>query len=221
MTPTPRNAPTTGPRFKLYADAPFRRIRQVAVDLLVLLWVYGCWRAGHAVHDATQRLAAPGRTLEGAGNSMGRNLAQAGSAAGDVPLVGDRLREPFTQAGHAADAIQSAGVQLQHVVGQLALVLGLVVALLPILLVLAVWLPVRVRFARRAGAAQRFVDADADLDLFALRAMANQPMHVLARVSDDPVSDWRRGDREVIRRLAVLELRDAGLRPPPVPTMAG
>jgi hypothetical protein len=60
------------------------------------------------------------------------------------------------------------------------------------------------------------VDAEADLQLFALRAMSNQPMHQLARVSDDPVAAWQRGDREVVHALAKLEMRSVGLRPPPV-----
>jgi hypothetical protein len=72
----------------------------------------------------------------------------------------------------------------------------------------------RWRFVRTATAGQRFIDADADLDLFALRAMATQPMHRLARVSDDPVRAWRDGDPDVVRSLALLELRDAGLSPP-------
>jgi hypothetical protein len=71
-----------------------------------------------------------------------------------------------------------------------------------------------VRFARRAGAARRLVDAAPHLDLFALRAMAHQPMHVLARISDDPAGAWRRGDRDVIRALATRELASVGLRPP-------
>jgi hypothetical protein len=67
---------------------------------------------------------------------------------------------------------------------------------------------------RRATAGQRFIDRAPDLDLFAMRAMANQPMHRLARISPDPVRAWREGDAEVVRALALLELRDAGLRPP-------
>jgi hypothetical protein len=39
-------------------------------------------------------------------------------------------------------------------------------------------------------------------------------MHRLARLADDPVEAWQRGDREVVRALALLELRDAGLKPP-------
>ena len=60
---------------------------------------------------------------------------------------------------------------------------------------------------------RRFIDATADLDLFALRALARQPMHVLARVHDDPAGAWRASDPDVIAALADLELRECGLRP--------
>ena len=89
-------------------------------------------------------------------------------------------------------------------------------AAIPILVVSAFYLPVRYRFIRRATAGQRFVDAVEDLDLFALRALARQPMHVLAKVSDDPAGAWRRRDPVVTRTLAELELRANGLRPPRV-----
>ena len=59
-----------------------------------------------------------------------------------------------------------------------------------------------------------FLDSTADLDLFALRAMASQPLYVLAAVSDDPVGAWRDGDRRVIDELAAIELRRNGLRFP-------
>ena len=52
---------------------------------------------------------------------------------------------------------------------------------LPVLFALLIWFPRRLSFIRRATAAQKFIDNAADLDLFALRAMANQPMHKLAR----------------------------------------
>jgi hypothetical protein len=44
--------------------------------------------------------------------------------------------------------------------------------------------------------------------------MANQPLHRLARISDDPVAAWRAGHPDVVRALATLELEDAGLRVP-------
>ena len=45
--------------------------------------------------------------------------------------------------------------------------------------------------------------------------MSRQPLHRIARISDDPVGDWRAGDPEVIGALAALELRDTGLAPAP------
>jgi hypothetical protein len=99
-------------------------------------------------------------------------------------------------------------------VDSLAQWLALAVALIPILVLLWFYVPQRIAFVRRATAGQRFLDSGADLDLFALRAMAHQPLHVLARIDPDPAGAWRRGVPEVIDQLAGLELRSAGLRPP-------
>ena len=90
-------------------------------------------------------------------------------------------------------------------------------AAIPILLVAMVYLPLRWWFARAATAGRRLVDAGGDLDLFALRAMSHQPLHRLTRVSSDPAGAWRRGDSDVVRALAELELRDAGLMPARLP----
>ena len=79
---------------------------------------------------------------------------------------------------------------------------------------MAFWLPRRIRFYRQARASQVFLDALPDLDLFALRAMAAQPLYVLAEISDDPVTAWRSGDRAVINQLAEIELKRNGLRMP-------
>lgn len=200
---------------KLYADLTGRRTLQMLSDVGVLAWVAVWAWVGRAVHDATTRLAAPGYTLQGAGSGFRDQMARAGQSVSNVPLVGDGLAEPFQRAGSAGTSIEQAGKDLVSAVDSLALLLGWVTALVPIVLVVFVWAALRGRFIRRATAAQRFIDEAADLDLFALRAMARQPMSRLARVCDDPAGAWRRSDPEMIRALAVLELRDSGLRPPP------
>ena len=199
---------------KLYADGPVRRTRQMVGDLILVLWVLLWLKLANIVHDATLALAAPGRKIEAAGSGLAGRLRDAGSAVGGVPLVGDQVRSPFDAAGRAADQIAAAGTAQVEAVQHLAFWLGITVGALPILLVVLVYLPLRWRFVREASAGQRFIDASADLDLFALRAMANQPMHRLARISPDPVRAWREGDPDVVRALAVLELRDTGLTPP-------
>lgn len=199
---------------KLYADGPVRRLRQQVGDLMFAGWVALWLWLADMVHDATVALAAVGRQVEAAGGGLATMLRDAGSALDDVPLVGDEVGSPLNGAGRAADQIANAGAAQVDAVQNLAFWLAAVVAAIPILVIAALYLPQRWRFAREATAGQRFVDSSADLDLFALRAMANQPMHRLARISDDPVTAWRSGDASVVRALAVLELDDVGLSPP-------
>ena len=199
---------------KLYADAPGHRSRQVVGDVLLALWVAVWIKLALVVHDATLALAAPGEQIERAGTGLAGRLRDAGSSVGGIPLVGDDVRAPFDGAGDAADQIAAAGSAQVEAVHTLAFWLGLAVAAIPILVLLAVYFPLRWKFVREATAGQRFVDSGSDVDLFALRAMANQPLHRLARISDDPVGAWRDGDPAVVRALALLELRDVGLRPP-------
>jgi hypothetical protein len=196
---------------KLYADAPGRQARQVLGDLLLVVWVAIWVKVATVVRDATLALATPGEQIESAGSGLAERLRDAGATVGDLPLVGDEARAPFDGAGEAADQIAAAGAAQVEAVQTLAFWLALSVATIPIVIVAAVYLPLRWRFVRQATAGRRFIDASADLDLFALRAMANQPMHRLARISDDPVRAWRDGDPDVVRSLAALELRDTGL----------
>ncbi|HYO39508.1 MAG TPA: hypothetical protein VER39_07620 [Nocardioidaceae bacterium] len=199
---------------KLYADGRSRRTRQLLGDATLVLWVLLWLWLASVVHDATLALATPGRQIAAAGEGLADQLREAGTAVGDVPLVGDGARAPLDGAGDAADGMAAAGSASVRAIEELATLLALAVALLPVLLALVSYLPRRWRFVREATAAQRFVDGPADLDLFALRAMVSQPMHRLAAISDDPVAAWRSGDPAVVRALASLELDEAGLALP-------
>lgn len=200
---------------KIYADSPLRRSRQVVGDLVLVLWVVLWVKVALVVRDATLALAAPGREIADAGGGLAGTLRDAGTAVRGIPLVGDGISKPFAGAGDAADQIAAAGTAQVAAVEHLAMWLAIAVAAIPILVLALVYLPFRWRFAREATAGQRFIDSTADLHLFALRAMANQPMRRLAAISDDPAGEWMRGNEAVIHRLAVLELEDAGLAPPP------
>lgn len=200
--------------FPWYAQTPGRRAAQVLGDVLLVAWIWTWVWVGGAVRDATMALAEPGRRLESGAGDVAGNLREAGRGAAEVPFVGEQLSRPFEAAGDAAGAIADAGRRQVEVVTDLAQLLGLVVTAVPVLLAILLWLPPRLRFVRRAAAARRFLDSDADMRLFALRAMANQPMHRLARVTDDPVGAWRADDLPTVRALARLELTDVGLRPP-------
>ncbi|TCC27372.1 hypothetical protein [Kribbella speibonae] len=200
---------------KLYSDVPVQRFGQVVGDLVLAAWVWACVELGLLVYKVTDALGAPGRKAAEAGDGLAGDLRRMSEPIGKVPAVGDQLRAPIDGAAGAAGKLAQAGRDQAHAVEQLAYVLAAVTIGVPVLFAVLIWLPRRIRFARRATAAQRFIDNAADLDLFALRAMANQPMHKLAKISDDPVAAWREGDREAVRALATLELRSTGLKPPP------
>jgi len=204
-----------------YAASPARRARQVAADLGVLAWAVVCVVTGVAVHGAVVALADPARSLARGADGLGDQLGGAADAAGRVPLVGDELAAPLSGASGSALDVATAGTELATTIGHLALVLGLAVALLPVLLVVAVWLPVRLRFARRAGTAAAWMSggsddgegggAEARTELLAWRALGSQPLGVLARVSADPLGDLRRRDPRTTAALADLERRSIGL----------
>lgn len=206
---------------KFYADTSARRTRQLVADVLALLWVAGWVWVGRLVHDSVLALRGPADALTAAGTTTHDALTGAGASAGRVPLVGESLQGFLDRAAGSGTTLREAGTSMAGTVETLALTLGLSTALVPILIVGAGWLVVRLRFIRRATASQRFIDANADLDLFALRAMARRPMTELARIDDDPAGAWRRGDSRVIRALATLELKEEGLRPPPTPKHTG
>nr|WP_204342560.1 hypothetical protein [Micromonospora terminaliae] len=197
---------------KIYADRFPTALRQLLTDLLVVVWVYAAIRFALWVHDLVEKLAVPGQKLEGAGGGLADNLADAGGKVGRVPLVGDELTTPFTKAAEAARAVAEAGRDQQELVGQLALALAVAVLVFPLGLVLFGWLPLRVRWMRRAGAAKALAAAPAGRDLLALRALAGQPLAKLNRIAPDVAEAWRRGDDETVDALAALELRGLGLR---------
>ncbi|ASW56245.1 hypothetical protein [Plantactinospora sp. KBS50] len=197
---------------KIYADRFPAALRQLLTDLLVVAWVYVSVRFALWLHELVERLAVPGRKLEGAGTGLAGNLADAGGKVGRVPIVGDELTAPFQKAATAAQSVAEAGRDQQQLVGKLALALTIAVLIFPIGLVLFGWLPLRVRWIRRASAAAGLRAVPAGRDLLALRALTNQPLRRLARIDPDVTAAWRRGDDAALEALAALELRRLGLR---------
>lgn len=198
---------------KIYADRFPTAVRQLVTDLLVIAWVYVWIRVAMWLHDLVQKLAVPGQKLESAGGGLADNLADVGGKIRRVPVVGDELTTPFDRAAAAAKSLAEAGRDQQELVGHLALALALIALAFPLGLVIFGWLPLRVRWIRRASAAARLRSAPAGRDLLALRALAGQPLRRLARIDADVVQAWRRGDEATVAALADLELRGLGLRP--------
>ena len=198
---------------KFYADRMPTAIRQLLTDIIIVIWVYAWIRAGLWVHGMVLKLGVPGQRLEGAGTSLADNLADAGGKVGRVPLVGDQLTKPFNGAADAARSVADAGRQTQEVVGNLAITVALISVAVPLALVLFLWLPLRLRWIRRAGVASKVRDEPAGRDLLALRALATRPLNQLSKLGPDIAQSWRNGDASAVDALAALELKDLGLKP--------
>ena len=197
---------------KFYSDFAAHRSRQITVDILALVFIAAWIWLGVFVHSLVIGLTDFGVQMEQAGAGFRETMTDVGDNLGGVPLIGGGIRGPFDNASDAGATLEAAGASQQVAVQNLATGLGLAIAVLPVLAILVVWLVPRVRFARRAANARRLVSAGAGIDLLALRALTTQRLATLTAVDADPMAAWRRGDDSVLRALAALELRSAGVR---------
>jgi hypothetical protein len=197
-----------------YAQRRSLRTRQIVIDLVVACWVIICAVLGVVTTRTVGALAAPLRSTRDQAQKLADYAHEAAEQSRQIPALGEGLSKPFDSAnGSMLDAATAIDRQIV-LVGHVALLLGWLVFAIPVVLVLLIWLPIRLRFRRRAVAAHRMLEAGADLDLFAMRALATQPLPVLADLGDDLVEGWRRGDAQAIHALASAELRHSGLEPP-------
>jgi hypothetical protein len=196
----------------LYSDFAARRTRQILGDVLAILAIAAWAWLGATVFRLVSNLSDFGVQMVTAGSGFKSTMVEVGSKLGGIPLIGGGIRAPFDDASRAGQALQDAGESQQVAVSQLATGLGVGMAVLPIVTILVLWLVPRVRFARRAAHARAMLDSGAGVDLLALRALANQKISALTNVSPQAVDAWRRGDTDVMRSLAQLELASAGVR---------
>lgn len=197
---------------KLYSDYPARRSAQIIADLVAVALIAAAVWVGTLVYAAIAVLAAFGKTIEDAGDGFEQTMADAGDTLGGVPLIGDGIRQPFDAASGAGTLLAQAGRAQQDLVMTAALIIAIVVAVIPILLVVAIWMRRRLSWARRATQARNLSRLPDGPDLLALRALVNSDFRELHDIDGEPVDAWRRGDRKVVRALAQLELREAGVR---------
>jgi hypothetical protein len=197
---------------KLYSDFAGRRTAQIIADIigigLILLTI---WSAV-LIHAAIMLLDQVGKSMKGAGDGFQKTMTDAGDTLGGIPLIGGGIRAPFDAASGAGGLLAQAGQAQADLVDTAALVIAIGSAILPILIVLFFWLRPRLRFARRATAAYRMAQLSDGAELLALRALVSASSKELRAVSAKPVEAWKRGETGVVRALASLELREAGVK---------
>jgi hypothetical protein len=195
---------------KCYADRPALRSRQILADVLVAAWVLLWLKIADVTHDAVLRLRAPGREMEQAGTSLAGHLGRAAEGAGALPLVGDSVASPLRSAAGGGDRLASAGRAQQDAVELLGNGVFLLLFAVPVVSVVAVWLVLRLRWARQASAAVRLLRDGGPLEVFAHRAVAHASLRELAR-QRKALTGWAEADPASVEELARWELRRLGL----------
>ena len=190
---------------------PTRRAVHLVGDLVLIGWTLLWLFVAGIVRAGIKALAAPAVELGKGTTSLANTVEDAARSLGDVQFVGDQLAAPFRPIADSLRDIASQSSAQVAAVEQAALLAAVVVFLAPTLTVALLYLPPRIRRARESAAARAYIDDQADLDLFALRAMAKAPMTKIAGITNDPVGAWRSADAATIMKLANLELRRVGI----------
>jgi hypothetical protein len=197
---------------QIYSDFAAQRSRQIAFDVFAIAAIAAWIALGAFVYSLVIDLARFGVQMQSAGSDFSRTMSDIGDTLDGVPLIGGGISGPFDAAGGVGESLEAAGRSQQEAVLNLALGLGWGIAVVPVATILVFWLVPRLRFSRQAGTTRRLVRTGVTVDMLALRALTNQKLTVLAAIDADPVSAWRRGDPEVMRALAQLELKASGVR---------
>jgi len=197
---------------KLYSDFAGRRTAQIFADLVGLALIALVIWGAVLIHAAIAVLDEVGKSMKGAGDGFQKTMSDAGDTLGGIPLIGGGIRAPFDAASGAGGLLAQAGQAQQNLVDTAALVIAIASAVVPILVILFFWLRPRLRFARRATRAYRISQLADGVQLLALRALVDGDARELHQVAERPVEAWRHGEVGVVRALAALELREAGVR---------
>jgi len=184
-----------------------RRSLSIAVALWVVLWIVVGAVTGFQVRqltDVSDSLVEAAEALDVAGIAL--------QDIGRLPLVGERPEALGNEVRETAREIDRAGAASRETVRTVSVLLGLALVLIPIVPVVAVYLPLR-RVGTRERKALKRALADGGQDpgleeFLAHRAVQNLPYDTLREVSADPWGDLRRGS---FRRLANAELTRLGL----------
>ena len=194
---------------KIYAEQPLRIARQIAGDVLLVLWVGGWLWLGQQVHDRLDALRGPAAQVGEASTDLADSLAGTSDQVRSLQFVGEVLVAPFDAIIGSSRQLAEASEASQQAVANLADTLLLVTVLFPILFALTLWAVVRLRWMRHATAAAKVRMTGYGDGLLAAQALATGRLDRLARHAgpgnplEDPISR---------RRLAAYQLQRLGLR---------
>ena len=194
----------------IYASTPARRSAQIIGDALTLAWCVVWILLGKLVYEAISLLQKPADEFSSAASGLGDSI---GDAGGSLPSF---LKKPFEGVANSADSLSSAATSQSDTINHVAWVVSFVVALPPIFMLLALVIPLRLRWIRETASLKDLRNSPNFVELMARRAVVRQPLRRLRKVSVDPIGDIENGN---FSALAALEARQLGIELPSSPPM--
>ena len=191
-----------------------KKVPQILSDVSLVLWCVLWGFLASKVRQLVLLFAVPAQNAQGSASSLATSMDSAASSMDGVPVLGTVLSPPLNAFSSGLGSLVVALQQYVRFVDVSSIVVATIVAVVPIVYYLWKWLPWRFSFVREATAGKKLLPADASAEMFALRAIVHAPMRDLARITNDPMGAWKRGDEDVIRKLADLELHRDGLKLP-------
>ncbi len=180
-----------------------------SIDIVLMLWLLLWCMAGYTLGHAVNRLGGLSDGVINAGEGVS-NAAGALDGLSDVPLVGGGIQAIADRIdGLGRGTVQKAEAS-KDAIFNVALAIGLIVALGPTLPLIVIWLVIRAPLARerrRIGAAL-VADDPGILGYLALRSATRFSYAKLAAATADPWGDLHAGRHEP---LAALEIGRLGL----------
>jgi hypothetical protein len=195
---------------QLFSGARAVRRLDIIVGVWIAVWVVlgvVVWHDIGAQAQLATDVIKVGTAVKDTGKALG--------VVGGLPLVGGQIGEFAERIEGIGAEVEGSGISSRDAVRRSAVAAGLGIAVLPAVLVLALYLPARLRWRRDVQAISIVLPGSADDPAFqeylARRAVAALSWDELRAVTPDPWGAIDRGDH---RALADAELARLGLSRP-------
>jgi len=204
---------------KIYPDRRWPAFLRVVADTTVFVWTVVWAYLGFLIYQTVMGLEVIADGIKNTGMTFNQWIAAFRKAVpGGIPILTKFLQDTADTLRHySGDPLVAAGQNIHDAIIKVAVILALLVALPPIILVLAPYAGWRWRDMRETGAALAFVRiasmtgrADAARAVLAYRAVSSLSFRQLMRASPDPVGDLAEHRYD---RLATAMLKRAGIDP--------
>jgi hypothetical protein len=180
-------------------------VLDLVVIAYIVLWVVLGLLLGYDI----SRQAGLARQVERVGVSL-RETGEAFASLSALPLVGDDIAEIADSVTASGAEVERSGIESRESISEMSWLVGAAVVLVPVLILLPVYVPMRLAWRREVATIRRALSAGdpAVARVLALRALGATPYDRLVEAEADP---WRALQSGEVSRLAAVELERLGL----------